>query len=432
MTETSEAFPSEAAPASQVRGTTGLEQQTIMRQDLVKPAEGSSGAEDGSPVSPSQSTILAMAAACAFAAATIYYNQPLLPQMAREFGRGGATMGVVGPLTQLGYAAGLFLIVPLGDGADRIRLILKLLAVNITGLVAIALAPSFAFVALASFVVGGSAVTAQIVIPAVSGMAAPSHRGRVLGSLVSGLSAGQLFARALSGVVGAHGGWRVMFLLAAGIDVVLATIVMLRMPATRGKSRLRYAELLISVVDFLRREPRLRLACASGFLVFGAFSSLWATLPELLSRPPYGWGPGATGALGFVGMAGLISSPLLGRASDRFGSRTVLCLGIFLLIGAFLLVAHAHASVLYLVAAAVMTDLGNRAALVANQNAISVIDPDARSRLNTAFMTSYFFGGAIGAMFATALVGIFGWWGLSLAGGLFGLAALIINLRSRV
>lgn len=221
-----------------------------------------------------------------------------------------------------------------------------------------------------------------------------------------------------------------MFLIAAAIDFALITIVTLRVPAGRGKSKLSYPALLLSVGELMRREPTLRRACASGFLMFAAFWSLWATLAELLSRPPYGWGPDAAGAFGFVGVAGLISSPLLGRASDRYGSRSVLFLGILLLISAFVLVARAKASVLYVVIAAIMTDIGNRAGLVANQNAIYALEPDARSRLNTAFMTSYFFGGAIGAVLAATLVGIFGWWGLSVTGGVFGATALIINLRA--
>lgn len=191
-----------------------------------------------------------------------------------------------------------------------------------------------------------------------------------------------------------------MFLIAA-IDFALITIVMLR---------------VLSLGDLLRREPTLRLACASGFSCSERSRPCGPRSPNcrlvLLTD-----GPRAAGAFGFVGVAGLISSPLLGRASDRYGSRSIPFLGILLLVSAFVLLARANASVLYVVIAAVMTDIGNRAGLVANQNAIYALKPDACSRLNTAFMTSDFFGGAIGAVLAATLVGILGWWGLSVTGG---------------
>lgn len=402
-----------------------------MQQDSMPFASKTPGLPgDGQPTSLPRSTIVLMAAACALAASTIYYNQPLLPQMAAEFGRGGADMGLISTLTQLGYASGLFFLTPLGDKVDRKRLILRLLAANVVGLLAIAIAPSFVFLVVASFIVGASAVTAQIVIPVVSGLAAPSERGRIVGSLVSGLSAGHLFARTISGFIGSHGGWRPMFLIAAAIDVALVAIVALRVPSGRGASALSYPALLASVGDLLRREPVLRFACASGFLMFAAFSSLWATLAELLARPPFGWGPGAAGAFGFVGIAGLLSAPLLGRAVDRYGSRAVLLLGALLLIAAFMLVAQATVNILLVVFAAILTDIANRAGSVANQNAIFGLAPEARSRLNTAFMTSYFLGGAAGATIAAASVGSLGWLGLSIAGGAFAVAALFVNLRS--
>lgn len=173
-----------------------------------------------------------MATACAFAVSTLYYNQPLLASMGATFGRSDAQAGQIAMLTQLGYASGLFLLVPLGDRVDRKRLIIALLACNMVSLLAVGVAPNFNLLKLASFAVGASAVSAQIIIPTMSGLADPTLRGRVVGTLLSGLSAGLLFARTLSGFVGASEGWRMMFLLAVAIDVLVMVVIILRFPST--------------------------------------------------------------------------------------------------------------------------------------------------------------------------------------------------------
>jgi predicted MFS family arabinose efflux permease len=378
----------------------------------------------------SNARIMLMAAACGFAVSTIYYNQPLLPQMGASFGRSSGNAGLIATVTQLGYAAGLFLFVPLGDKIDRRRLILLLLTSNMLCLVGAAIAPNFAVLLLASLLIGITGVTAQVIIPAVSGLAQPAQRGRVVGTLLSGLSAGLLLARTLSGLVGAHAGWRSMFVLAGFIDLVLMAIVWSGLPETEGSSELSYTGLLASLGAMLRDWPSLRVACLTGFLMFGAFSALWGSLATLVARPPYNFGSDAAGAFGFLGIIGLLSSPMIGKAADRFGPRPLLMAGPLALTTAFLLVAGAAHHLIFLIAGIVLTDLGNRIGLVANQTRIYALSTDARSRLNTLLMTTYFLGGATGAGVAAAVTSHFGWFGLSLTGAVFGILALIAHLLS--
>jgi predicted MFS family arabinose efflux permease len=200
-------------------------------------------------------------------------------------------------LTQLGYASGLFLLVPLGDRVDRKRLIIALLACNMVSLLAVAVAPNFNLLKLASFAVGASAVSAQIIIPTMSGLADPSLRGRVVGTLLSGLSAGLLFARTLSGFVGASEGWRMMFFIAVAIDVLVMAVIILRFPSTGQATSLPYTALLCSLWTLFKGEPTVRAACVTGFLMFAAFSALWSTLAMLMARPPYDFGPAPWGHL---------------------------------------------------------------------------------------------------------------------------------------
>lgn len=389
----------------------------------------SASMQDGRAADPlAPATVLLMATACAFAVATLYYNQPLLPEIGASFGRSASATGLIATLTQLGYAAGLLLFVPLGDRVNRKRLILILLTGNIASLLAVIAAPSFSALLLASFALGMTAVTAQVVIPAVSGLAAPESRGRIVGTLLSGLSAGLLFARTLSGFVGAHAGWRAMFVIAIGIDLALMATIALRLPKTTPGSTQSYPVLLASLWTLVRREPILRAAALTGFLMFAAFSALWASLAALVALPPYRFGPDVAGAFGFAGIAGLLASPSIGRAVDRFGSAIVLGAGAVTVALAFACVTGAASHLGLLIGAMVLLDIGNRAGLVANQHRIYTLSNEARSRLNTVFMTGYFLGGATGAAVAAPVAVHYGWPGLATTGASFALAALAVHL----
>ncbi|WP_295975353.1 MFS transporter [uncultured Xanthomonas sp.] len=231
-------------------------------------------------------SVVALSAACGFAVANLYYNQPLLPQMATAFGSDASAQGAIAMLTQVGYAAGLLLFGPLGDRLDRRRLITGLLLLNMLGLALCATVVSLDGLLAACLVVGLTAVSAQIIIPAVSGLVDPARRGQAVGRLMSGLFAGTLLARTVSGYVGAHTGWRTMFVIAAVVDAILIAVIWRYLPRTRPASDLSYPRLLASLGQLLARQPLLREACLVGFLLFAAFNVLWGSLAMMLARPP--------------------------------------------------------------------------------------------------------------------------------------------------
>ena len=380
--------------------------------------------------SVSSHIVFVMAVACAFAVATIYYCQPLLPQMAATFaapGAGGAHGGAIATLTQIGYACGLLLFVPLGDIRNPRSIVLALVVLNLAALLACAWAPSLPALLAACAVIGMSAVSAQVIIPAISGMAAPARRGQVVGSLLSGLSAGLLFARTLSGFVGAHYGWRAMYLLAAALDVVLFVVVWRLMPGQPKPGDTRYAGLLLSVFALVKTEPVLRSAGITGLLLFACFSSLWTALAGLLAGAPYHYGAQLVGLFGLVGIAGLLASPWIGKLADRLGARPLLFLGCATVIGAFVVLYFGASYLPLLILTLVLLDLGNRCGLVANQARIYAARPDARSRMNTVFMVCYFTGGALGSALGTAVAHAGGWHALAAMAIL--LAALAIGLN---
>ncbi|HFZ2534589.1 TPA: MFS transporter [Pseudomonas aeruginosa] len=368
--------------------------------------------------------VVALSAACGFAVANLYYSQPLLPQMAATFGADASAQGAIAMLTQTGYAAGLLLFGPLGDRFDRRWLITALLLVNMVSLALCATAASLSGLLATCVAIGLTAVSAQIIIPAVSGLADPAQRGQTVGRLMSGLFAGTLLARTISGFVGAHAGWRVMFELAAVIDVALIALVWRYLPHTEPGSDLTYPRLLASLGQLLVRQPLLREACVAGFLLFAAFNVLWGTIALMLARPPYGYGSEVVGLFGLVGVVGMLASPAIGRLTDRWGGRRVVALAAGLVMLAFVLVAGSVVSIGFLIAGVVVLDLGSRANLVANQTRLYALLPHARGRLNTVFMTGYFLGGAAGSALGAAVAGRFGWCGVAAAGVLCALLAL--------
>jgi predicted MFS family arabinose efflux permease len=382
------------------------------------------------PMDVSNRLVTLMALCCALAVSTIYYHQPLLPQMAASFGLAPTQAGLVATLTQLGYAAGLLFIVPLADCRQPRQLALLAIAANAVALILCAAAPNFAVLCVSSLLVGVTAITAQIIIPALSGLATPAERGRIVGSLLSGLSAGLLLARMVGGFAGTHAGWRAVFILASLGDLLLLIIVAKSLPVTTSLTTISYDRLLRSLGSLVREEGVLRYCAASGLLMFAAFSALWASLAALLAQPPYGFDSATIGLFGLVALLGIVASPHIGALSDRLGVRTMVLAGAMALAAGFACIAAGGQSLGWLILGMVLLDLGNRAGLVANQARVFTLRHEARSRLNTVFMGSYFLGGAIGAALGNYGVHRAGWLGLAAVGILLSCAAALINALS--
>lgn len=372
-----------------------------------------------------------LSVACGFAVATLYYNQPILLLIGTSFGRSYSDVGWIATLTQIGYASGLLFIGPLGDKIDRGKLITWLLLVNIFSLVLCAMSSNFVGFLAASCFVGLTSITAQIIIPAVSGLVAKNKQGKTIGSLMSGLFAGILLARTLSGFVGQYAGWRSMFYLAAIMDLVPLFLIWIKLPVTIPSSALTYLQLLRSLWELMRRESQLREVCITGFMLFAAFNALWGALAFLLAQKPYYYGSNITGLFGLIGLVGILFSPFIGSLADRYGGRVVVGLGALFVMIAFGFIAGANINLWLLIVGVVLLDLGSRAGLVANQARLYPISPDSRSRLNTLFMSSYFSGGAVGSMLGAMASSRYGWYGVSLVGAGCAIAALLLIIFKR-
>lgn len=261
--------------------------------------------------------VLLMATACGVVVANLYYAQPLLDTISRQFRTTTGAAGLAVTFTQLGYAIGLLLLVPLGDILERRNLITTVLLASVLGLVLAAESPTIWVFTAAGLLIGTASVVVQILVPFAADLASEAERGRVVGTVMSGLLVGILVSRVFSGILAQVAGWRTVYWVAAGLMVTFSLVLRCRLPRSEPKSRMPYTQLLRSLWPLVREEPLLRRRSIYGILSFAAFNAFWTSMAFMLSRPPYSYSEGAIGLFGLVGVAGALAVSFAGRLADR-------------------------------------------------------------------------------------------------------------------
>ena len=369
--------------------------------------------------------VVVLAIATGLAVASNYYAQPLLPMLRDDLHLSGSTAGWIITVGQLGYALGLVFLLPLGDLLERRRLIVVLSLLVAVASIGFALSSSAVQLLPAAGVLAFASVEAQVLVPFAASLAADEERGKVVGTIMAGLLLGILVARTAAGYLAELGGWQTVYWVGAGLMLVVAVVLRLRLPRQHVPADLSYPRLLASVVSLVREEPVLRLRIIYGTASFGAFNVFWTTVAFMLAGDPYHYSTGTIGLFGLAGAAGAVAANVAGRLADAGHQHLTTGIAAVLLLVSWIPLAIGQTSLTALIIGVVVFDLAAQALHITNQSEIYRLRPEARSRLNSAYMTMFFVGGTLGSAVSTLLYGRWGWDAVCIAGAAFGFVAVV-------
>lgn len=380
-------------------------------------------------------TVLMLASGAGFSVASIYYSQPMLAILSGDLYASVTASGLVPTLTQMGYALGILLLAPLGDRHDR-RTIITIKGVLLTlALLLSAAAGNIMVLLAASLAIGITATMAQDIVPASASLSPEAQRGKTVGTVMTGLLLGILLSRVVSGLVAQVFGWRVMFILAAALVLMMTLILWRRLPHIAPSTSLSYPALLASMRHLWRQHGELRRAALAQGLLSVGFSAFWSTLAVMLHNH-YGLGSATAGAFGLAGAAGALAAPLAGAMADRRGPALVTqfstALATVSFAALFLLpLLPVPAQLALIVISAIGFDFGVQATLVSHQTLIFGLEPAARSRLNALMFTGVFIGMAIGSALGSLMLEKAGWPGVVALLTLAGAGSFIVRMQGR-
>ena len=368
--------------------------------------------------------------ATTFAAASgIHYQTPMLGAMAAEFGVDSAAIGWIPTASFGGFLTGILFLVPLGDRIDKRRLILRQHFGAIVALLAAAAAPSLPAAALAGFCIGLLSCYAQVIVPLVAELAPANERGRAVGTILTALFVGLLFARIVGGLVAAHLGWRWMYVIAAAMLALIAPALLARLPHSAPRTSLSYPRLIASIFGLIRAHAEMRHVLAIQFLLGICYGGFWATIATML-LVTHGLGPQIAGLIGIPGAAGILIARPAGRWVDLYGSAPIVRAGIAVIIVGYAVFALGVWWAAALAVGAAVLDSGLRATMVANQTVVNSLAADARSRSNTVFGLAVWSGNAVGAFVASMALAHSGWLAVCAISALAAAGALGVQLAA--
>lgn len=373
--------------------------------------------------------VMLMSVATGLCVASNYYVQPLLNTIAQQFDLSVSLAGFIVTTAQLGYACGLLLLVPLGDRFERRSLIVTMILLAAAGMVIIALSHTFALLLLGTVMTGLFSVAAQILVPLAATLAEPERRGKIVGTVMSGLLLGILLARTAAGGLAQLGGWRTVYWTASLLMLVMALALWRSLLRVKQSVPLRYPQLLASIFRLYAGNRVIRTRAWTGCLSFANFNLLWTSMAFLLSGAPYHFSEGRIGLLGLVGAAGALAARQAGSLADKGKAKLTTRLGLLIMLISWAAIAWGADQLVPLIVGILLLDLAVQAVHITNQSVIYAQMPDARNRLNAGYMTSYFIGGAAGSLLSATAYHLAGWYGVCGAGVLLTLMNLLIWAR---
>jgi predicted MFS family arabinose efflux permease len=377
--------------------------------------------------------MLVLAFACGASVANLYYAQPLLGLIRSSFGISGGTAALVVTVTQVGYAAGLALLLPLGDLLENRKLASRTLLITAVALAAAAAAPGFGVFLLATALVGVNSVVAQVLVPLAAHLAPAGSQGKYVGQVMGGLLLGIMLARSVASLAAAAWGWRSIYVISAVIMVIMALVLAWLLPRRKPQHSATYPQLVASTLAVARAEPVLRHRAVAQAFMFGAFTAFWTAIAIELTGQHHLSQTGIA-LFALVGAAGAAAAPIAGRMGDRGYGRPARGISAVLGVVALVLADLGSGSLALLAVAAVLLDFAVQSSQVFSVRDIYALRPEARARINSVYMTTIFVGGAASSAVTGVVQQHWGWTGVTLfAAALAALAELLwlADLRRR-
>lgn len=369
--------------------------------------------------------VFLMAFAIGVTIASNYYAQPLLHSITHDLNIAVEHAGSIIMAAQFSYAVGLLFITPLGDKFERKHLIIILMVLSTCGLIVSALSKNLWMLIVGTSMTGLFSTVAQVLIPFAATLAKPEQRGKIVGTLMSGMLLGILLGRAFAGAISTIADWHYVYWIATGIMVIVTLLLWSSLPTYRNTININYFQLLWSISSLYKQEPILRIRSLLAVISFALFSLLWTPLAFLLSNDPYHYSDFIIGLFGIAGAAGALGSPIVGRLSDKGKGWLATTIGLCLLLLSWLPLSFAQYSIIALILGVIILDFSVQVTHVSNMSAIYQIRPEARSRMNTGYMVCYFIGGMLGSVGSTYLFSHYGWIAIVLSGTILGLMGII-------
>ncbi|WP_414572794.1 MFS transporter [Nostoc sp. CCY 9925] len=375
--------------------------------------------------------VLIMAIAAGVCVANIYYNQPILKDIASSFRVSESEAGSISVLSQVGYGFGLFFLIPLGDKINKKKLILTLLGCLFCLLIAMTFSQNIVQAWILSMAIGITTVSAQVILP----LAASIDRvttGQTVGNIFTGVLIGVLGARVFSGYIAEWLSWRYVYGFSAVMILIVTVLLKIYLPNIKNEFNGYYLELLKSTLHQLKRFSLLREASLIGGLLFGVFCSFWTTLTFHLSGAPFYFQSDTIGIYGFVAIAAALTAPVFGKLADKGNSQRSLTFAVSLVIASLVIAKIASNSALAIAVAVLLIDVGVQAMQVTNIARIYTLDSQSNSRINTVYMTTYFIGGAVGTTLGLLCWNLGGWNLVTWQMLVFTLLAFLIIVRPKI
>lgn len=375
----------------------------------------------------SNTLLYLMSISAGLVVANLYYNQPLLHQIAVSFHVSESEVSNVALATQLGYALGLLLIIPLGDKISNKTILKWDFLGMLLALIATVFSGSLGVLIFSSFLLGFTSAIPQLFVPMAAQLSNSKNQGSAIGIVMSGLLIGILGSRVVSGFVGEQFGWRAMYAGAGVVMIALYILLRIKLPELKPQYQGSYANLMRSIGSYFKNEPELRIAALRGGLAFAGVSAFWTTLVFLM-EDSFGYGSGVTGLFGLLGIAGALAASVVGKLSDRMSKNRIILYASLLLVASWIILFFSTNSLFGLIVGVVVVDLGLQGLHITNQNIIFSKNPEGRNRVNTVYMVSFFMGGALGTSLGAWAWEHYHWMGVSTLGGLLSILILIVHL----